>query len=467
MSGRLGAYNLTSGIAQSLYQGDTAKFTVATLNITNRGNESVTVRAAITDLESTIDLEDYIEFDLTLAPKGTLVRTGILIPSTKYLTVLSSASTVSAVAWGIRTGDSISTTPIVQSLGDAPVWITNAGSYTVDDDDSIDFTARANVNGTVTYLVAAGTLPPGATLNPSTGTISGFTTPVSLTPYTFTLRAVSITGLTTDRIFTLTVNLPPAPTVFSYTGSDQTYTVPAGRTSIAVYLWGAGGTGGGLDSAGETSAGGGAGAVEHTTLSVTPGEVLTLRIGQGPSYTQTGNGSTSNPLSGTSAVGGGGWGGVGDGAGANGTYGGNGGGATTLYRNGTSILIAQAGGGGGGSGAGYNTSGNATTGGAGGTGSGTGGSGAGSTAQPGTSGSNGGGGGGGGGSGSSQAAGDGQSGAGGANIVPSGGTGFAGSGSTPGNTGNAYYPSGIGAGSGIVSGGGSVTAGHGSIVIVA
>lgn len=467
MSGRLGAYDLTGGIPQSLYQGDTEKYTVATLNITNRGNESVRVRAAITDLESTIDLEDYIEFDITLAPKGTLVRTGIIVPSTKYITVLGSASTVNAVAWGIRSGDLIETTAIGQNLGNPPVWITEAGSYTIDEDESIDFTARANVNSTVTYSLASGTLPPGATLDSSTGTISGFNTPVSLTPYTFTLRATSVTGLTTDRIFTLTVNLPPAPTVFSYTGGDQTYTVPAGRTSIAVYLWGAGGTGGGRDSAGETSAGGGGGAVEHTTLSVTPGEVLTLRVGQGPSYTQTGNGTTTNPLNGTTAFGGGGYGGIGDGAGANGTYGGNGGGATSLFRNGTSTLIAQAGGGGGGGGAGYNTGGNAATGGAGGTATGAGGSGAGSTAQAGTSGTSGGGGGGGGGSGSSQAAGNGQPGQGGANIVPSGGTGYTGSGSDPGNNSNPYYPSGIGVGSGIIGASNAVAAGHGSIVIVA
>ena len=60
---------------------------------------------------------------------------------------------------------------------------------------------------------------------------------------------------------------------FTYTGSDQTFTVPTGVTSIQVTMWGAGGGG----SIGR----GGAGAYIKGTLSVTAGQVLRLIVGQG------------------------------------------------------------------------------------------------------------------------------------------------------------------------------------------
>lgn len=198
MSGRLGAYDLTGGVAQSLYQGDTAKFTAATLNITNRGNENVTVRAAITDLESTIDPEDYIEFDLTLAPKGTLERTGILIPSTKYLTVLSSHSTVSAVAWGVRTGDAISVTAISTATNtNPPVWVTPA-TITWPGVDRL----YARDLGAVTYAITSGSLPGGLRLR-TNGRIDGPASGLALNS-TVTISATNPSGISASRTFDVT-----------------------------------------------------------------------------------------------------------------------------------------------------------------------------------------------------------------------------------------------------------------------
>lgn len=197
MSGRLGAYDLTGGVAQSLYQGDTEKFTAATLNITNRGNESVTVRAAITDVVNTIELEDYIEFDLTLAPKGSLERTGLLIPSAKYLTVLSSHSTVSAVAWGVRTGDTISLTPITTATNpSAPTWVTDT-TITWPGTDQL----YARDLGNVTYAIVSGSLPSGLTLR-SNGRIEG-TTSIGLNT-TVTISATNPSGNSVNRTFDIT-----------------------------------------------------------------------------------------------------------------------------------------------------------------------------------------------------------------------------------------------------------------------
>ena len=197
MSGRLGAYDLTGGVAQSLYQGDTAKFTAATLNITNRGNEPVTVRAAITDVVNTIDFKDYIEFDLTLAPKGTLERTGLLVPSTKYLTVLSSHSTVSAVAWGVRTGATISLTPITTAINPAPpTWVTPT-TITWPGTDRL----YARDLGAVTYAIVSGSLPSGLSLR-SDGRIEGITT-IGLNT-TVTISATNPSGNSVNRTFDIT-----------------------------------------------------------------------------------------------------------------------------------------------------------------------------------------------------------------------------------------------------------------------
>jgi hypothetical protein len=62
---------------------------------------------------------------------------------------------------------------------------------------------------------------------------------------------------------------------FNYTGSDQTWEVPTGVTSATFYLIGAGGGGG------TAYAGGGGGYATGTYLSLTPGQTLTIIVGQG------------------------------------------------------------------------------------------------------------------------------------------------------------------------------------------
>ena len=87
----------------------------------------------------------------------------------------------------------------------------------------------------------------------------------------------------------------------SYTGANQTFTVPAGVTTISVAMWGAGGGGG------SASGRGGAGAFIQGTLTVTPGQVLTLIVGQSGLYGQslTGYGGGAAPIYGSSGGGGG------------------------------------------------------------------------------------------------------------------------------------------------------------------
>lgn len=237
---------------------------------------------------------------------------------------------------------------------------------------------------------------------------------------------------------------------FTYSGSDQTFVVPSGATSLTVKMWGAGGGGG----YGMTGGGGG---FTSGTLAVSAGQVLTFIVGRGGAYQSTA----------TTYGGGGGGGGA--------TYTGSGGGRSTIRNSSGTELMTVGGGGGGGtfgtSGAGGGSNGLAGTcggtgctagggGGQAGGGSGvhyTGSNGSGITAGGGgggwygggsSIGTNGGGGGGGGGSGY----------CGGAGV--SGCSTTAGSGATPAGTGDSKYVSGIGIGAPVkasASGNGLIT----------
>jgi hypothetical protein len=97
---------------------------------------------------------------------------------------------------------------------------------------------------------------------------------------------------------------------FNYTGLSQTYTVPAGVTSISITAAGAQGGGEG--------AGGGYGAIMSAEYSVTPGEVLTLIVGQQGQLQIGGNYQNSS----------------------------GGGGGTFVYNSSNELLVAAGGGGG-------------------------------------------------------------------------------------------------------------------------
>jgi type II secretory pathway pseudopilin PulG len=68
---------------------------------------------------------------------------------------------------------------------------------------------------------------------------------------------------------------PPGPTTFSCTGAAATYQVPAGVTRISIDVVGANGA---TDGWGDSTPGRG-GRVQHTNITVTPGETLSIRVG--------------------------------------------------------------------------------------------------------------------------------------------------------------------------------------------
>ena len=66
-------------------------------------------------------------------------------------------------------------------------------------------------------------------------------------------------------------------TTFTYTGGDQIYNVPAGYNGLDVYMWGGGGEG----AYQAYNHRGGAGAMVQGVLAVTPGQTLTIIVGEG------------------------------------------------------------------------------------------------------------------------------------------------------------------------------------------
>ena len=92
------------------------------------------------------------------------------------------------------------------TVSDAPAWTTAAGSLgTVAAAGTINFTVAAT-NAT-TFGVQSGALPGGASLNTSTGAITGTESgSTQTTTYTFTIRATDAQGQTADRQFTITIS---------------------------------------------------------------------------------------------------------------------------------------------------------------------------------------------------------------------------------------------------------------------
>jgi hypothetical protein len=232
--------------------------------------------------------------------------------------------------------------------------------------------------------------------------------------------------------------------IFDYTGTLQLATIPAGTTSIDMYVWGGGGGGGGSDAGGPGGVGAAGHFVKKTGYTISASQINTtieVAVGGGGAGGGSGGGAPggTNGKSKTGFSGGqGGDAGPRPYTGA----GGGGGGASVVSIDGAVIAVAGGGGGGGGAGqfsngtAGINT--NSAT-----------------SNSPGTlgedgadhSGDGGGGGAGGGGAdggtGGSGGSGDngGTGGRSGSNTVPASGTEDNGSGVTPGGTSESYYNS--------------------------
>jgi len=95
------------------------------------------------------------------------------------------------------------------TVSDAPTWSTSAGSLgSVSQGGSISFTVSATSDSAVTYSYT-GSLPTGASLNPSTGAITGTESgsDTQETTYNFTVTATDVESQTASRAFSITVSV--------------------------------------------------------------------------------------------------------------------------------------------------------------------------------------------------------------------------------------------------------------------
>ena len=163
-----------------------------------------------------------------------------------------------------------------------------------------------------------------------TGTIPTFANPVSMPTQTqqTTSPKAAVSAALSAPVSCITTK------TFNYTGAMQTFTVPAGVTSITIETYGAGGGSGANGSSAGTTTNlggvGGKGSKAKGTLSVTPGQILNIFVG----------GAGATPTAGFN----------GGGTGGNANSGG-GGGASDIRSPGSAaadrIIVAGGGGGGG------------------------------------------------------------------------------------------------------------------------
>jgi hypothetical protein len=105
-TGRLGSADLSATTNTAVYGPVAAStFSVVTVNILNRNPAStVNIRLAISTSASSPANAEWLEYDTTLAAKGVLERTGLVLDeANKYIIVYASGTGVSVNVYGIET----------------------------------------------------------------------------------------------------------------------------------------------------------------------------------------------------------------------------------------------------------------------------------------------------------------------------------------------------------------------------
>ena len=161
---------------------------------------------------------------------------------------------------------------VLQIINGVPSWVSSP------DITGPTITLNGDVNMNV---VVGGTFTdPGATTDEGTLTTSGTVDVTTAGTYTITYTSTDATGNTATATRTVAVY----QSQFNYTGSAQTFTVPAGVTSISVDAYGASSTVICATYQVNGAGGEGLGGRVQSTLSVTPGQTLNIYVGGSSNY---------------------------------------------------------------------------------------------------------------------------------------------------------------------------------------
>lgn len=101
-TGTLANIDIAAATYTNLYQCPANTFAVVTVSVCNRGSSASLIRLTAGDTFPPT-LTDYIEYDTSLAAKGVLERTGIVLSAGQYISGRSSNADVSIVIYGIET----------------------------------------------------------------------------------------------------------------------------------------------------------------------------------------------------------------------------------------------------------------------------------------------------------------------------------------------------------------------------
>lgn len=97
---RLGAADLAATTNTDIYTVPANRRATFTVNFCNRTTGDRQVRLALRT--GTLVNADYIEFDVTIPPNGTLERSGLMLTSGQIVTAFASATGVTCMAYGVE-----------------------------------------------------------------------------------------------------------------------------------------------------------------------------------------------------------------------------------------------------------------------------------------------------------------------------------------------------------------------------
>lgn len=286
---------------------------------TRSQTKTITLPSVISNSGRMLVLKDY--YGTTQTSTITVVTQGTdLIDDTSNTTLINTSyGSITFLSDGVRSwrvvgsySGALSYATYISRIPD-PVL---AGSVTISyNNATVNLTTTWSGSGLATYYIVTFYSNPvnsyaGATLFETTNVLTGLTrttttalVPVNNTWYYVTVAAANFTGVSS------VVNSPILQVVFSglfvYTGADQTW-IPIGST-YTIYIWGAGGSGGGTVGSG---AFGGAGAYIQGFISVVPGRSYTIIVGGGGRWNSPssayGGGGVAQQNQGNEQTGGGG-----------------------------------------------------------------------------------------------------------------------------------------------------------------